>query len=290
MSRILLTSGPTRQYLDPVRYLSNGSSGRMGKALAEAALEAGHEVVIVSGPVEVQYPPAARVLPAISTEEMLEACLGVFPQCDGLIAAAAPCDYRPKVVAAQKIRKTGGTLDVQFVETPDIVARLAAVRTSQWMVAFALETEDLRMRAMQKLERKKCDLIVVNGPAAMYAADTKIEVIDAQGEILAAVAGSKRRVAKALLRLIQSRLMRQLTVEGRFPILSFRCEHSRRVGRVKRVPPRKTATDGGTRFTRPTLHLPQKRDGLGGPSYRLSTESPLARRNLACRVDVPTAF
>ncbi len=208
MSRILLTSGPTRQYLDPVRYLSNGSSGRMGKALAEAALEAGHEVVIVSGPVEVQYPPAARVLPAISTEEMLEACLGVFPQCDGLIAAAAPCDYRPKVVAAQKIRKTGGTLDVQFVETPDIVARLAAVRTSQWMVAFALETEDLRMRAMQKLERKKCDLIVVNGPAAMYAADTKIEVIDAQGEILAAVAGSKRRVAKALLRLIQSRLMR----------------------------------------------------------------------------------
>ena len=210
MSRILLTSGPTRQYLDPVRYLSNGSSGRMGKALAEAALEAGHEVVIVSGPVEVQYPPAARVLPVISTEEMLEACLGVFPQCDGLIAAAAPCDYRPKVVAAQKIRKTGGTLDVQFVETPDIVARLAAVRTSQWMVAFALETEDLRMRAMQKLERKKCDLIVVNGPAAMYAADTKIEVIDAQGEILAAVAGSKRRVAKALLRLIQSRLMRAI--------------------------------------------------------------------------------
>ena len=171
MSRILLTSGPTRQYLDPVRYLSNGSSGRMGKALAEAALEAGHEVVIVSGPVEVRYPQAARVLPVISTEEMLAACLGVFPQCDGLIAAAAPCDYRPKVVAAQKIRKTGGTLDVQFVETPDIVARLGAIRTTQWMVAFALETEDLRMRAMQKLERKKCDLIVVNGPAAMHAAE-----------------------------------------------------------------------------------------------------------------------
>ena len=172
MPRILLTSGPTRQYLDPVRYLSNGSSGRMGKALAEAALEAGHEVVIVSGPVEVRYPRAARVLPVISTEEMLDACLDVFPECDGLIAAAAPCDYRPKVVASQKIRKTGGTLDVQFVETPDIVARLGAIKTSQWMVAFALETEDLRMRAMQKLERKKCDLIVVNGPAAMHAADT----------------------------------------------------------------------------------------------------------------------
>jgi len=208
MSRILLTSGPTRQYLDPVRYLSNGSSGRMGKALAEASLDAGHEVVIVSGPVEVRYPEAARVLPVISTEEMLAACLSVFPECDGLIAAAAPCDYRPNAVAAQKIRKMGGTLDVQLVETPDIVARLGAIKTAQWMVAFALETEDLRLRAMQKLERKRCDLIVVNGPAAMYAVDTKVEVIDAQGEVLAAVAGSKRQVAKAILRVIETRLMR----------------------------------------------------------------------------------
>ena len=124
MSRILITSGPTRQYLDPVRYLSNGSSGRMGKALAEAVLAAGHEVVIVSGPVEVRYPSAARVVPVVSTEEMLAACLDVFPQCAGLIAAAAPCDYRPRVVAAEKIRKTGAPIDVHLVETPDIVARL----------------------------------------------------------------------------------------------------------------------------------------------------------------------
>jgi len=171
-------------------------------------LEAGHEVTVVSGPVEIRYPKAARVLPVVSTEEMLAACLTVFPDCDGLIAAAAPCDYRPKVVAAQKIRKTGGTLDVQFIETPDIVARLGAIKTSQWMVAFALETEDLRMRAMQKLERKRCDLIVVNGPAAMQAADTKVEVIDAQGEVLAAAAGSKRQVARTLLRVIEIRLMR----------------------------------------------------------------------------------
>ena len=84
MARILITSGPTRQFLDPVRYLSNGSSGRMGKALAEAVLDAGHEVVVVSGPVEVRYPRAARVLPVISTEDMLAACLGVFPECAGL--------------------------------------------------------------------------------------------------------------------------------------------------------------------------------------------------------------
>jgi phosphopantothenoylcysteine decarboxylase/phosphopantothenate--cysteine ligase len=179
----------------------------MGKALAEAALEAGHEVVIVSGPVEVCYPSAARVLPVISTEEMLEACLRAFPECDGLIAAAAPCDYRPKVVAVEKIRKSGGGLDVQFVETADIVARLGAIKLSQWMVAFALETEDSRLRAMQKLERKKCDLIVVNGPAAMHAADTKVEVIDARGEVVSALAGSKQDVAKGILRVIDARLI-----------------------------------------------------------------------------------
>ena len=99
MSRILITSGPTRQYLDPVRYLTNASSGRMGAALAAAAVEAGHQVVVVSGPVEVAYPAEAEVISVVSTEEMLAACRKVFPDCDGLIAVAAPCDYRPVAVA-----------------------------------------------------------------------------------------------------------------------------------------------------------------------------------------------
>jgi phosphopantothenoylcysteine decarboxylase/phosphopantothenate--cysteine ligase len=208
MAQILITSGPTRQYFDPVRYLSNGSSGRMGKALAEAALAAGHEVVIVSGPVEVRYPRAARVLPVVSTEDMLAACIEVFPECAGLIAAAAPCDYRPRVVATEKIRKTGTALDVHLVETPDIVARLGAIKTSQWMVAFALETTDHRMRAMQKLERKKCDLIVANGPATMHSTRATVEVIDAAGHVLAAAAGSKRQVAKTVFRVIDEHLLR----------------------------------------------------------------------------------
>jgi phosphopantothenoylcysteine decarboxylase/phosphopantothenate--cysteine ligase len=208
MAQILITSGPTRQYLDPVRYLSNGSSGRMGKALAEAALAAGHQVVIVSGPVEVRYPREARVLPVISTEDMLAACVEVFPECAGLIAAAAPCDYRPRVVAAEKISKTGTALDVHLVETPDIVARLGAIKTSQWMVAFALETTDHRMRAMQKLERKKCDLIVANGPATMHSTRATVEVIDAEGRVLAATVGSKRQVAKTVFSVIEEHLMR----------------------------------------------------------------------------------
>lgn len=209
MSRILITSGPTRQYLDPVRYLTNGSSGRMGEALAEAALDAGHEVLIVSGPVEIRYPPAARVVPVVSTEEMLAACLDVFPQCAGLIAAAAPCDYRPRAVAAEKIRKTGTALDVHLIETPDIVARLGLIKTSQWMVAFALETSDQRMRAMQKLQRKKCDLIVANGPASMHAASAQVEVINAQGQVLAAAEGSKRHVAHTVFRVIEEQLIRR---------------------------------------------------------------------------------
>lgn len=214
MSRILITSGPTHQYLDPVRYLTNASSGRMGAALAAAAIEAGHEVVIVSGPVDVAYAEAAEVIPVISTEEMAQACLEVFPDCDGLIAVAAPCDYRPVVVAQQKIRKTGEPLTLHLVETADVVAALAAVKDSQWMVAFALETEDPRMRALQKLERKNCDLIVLNGPQAMHAADTQVEVINVEGKVLAAFSGSKREVSKDVFRVIQQRLIRARGAPG----------------------------------------------------------------------------
>ncbi len=124
MARILITSGPTRQYLDPVRYLTNGSSGRMGMGLAQAALELGHEVVIVSGPVNITYPAAAKVQWITSTEDLLAHCLELFPACDGAIGAAAPCDYRPLKVANKKISKTGAPLVLELVETPDVMAEL----------------------------------------------------------------------------------------------------------------------------------------------------------------------
>jgi phosphopantothenoylcysteine decarboxylase/phosphopantothenate--cysteine ligase len=209
MSRILITSGPTRQYLDPVRYLTNASSGRMGAALAEAAIAAGHRVVIVSGPVEVAYPKEAEIVKIFSTEELLEACLEIFPQCDGLIAAAAPCDYRPRSVAKHKIHKTGDSLTLELVETPDVVAGLK----HQWMVAFALETEDQHLRAMQKLERKSCDLIVVNGPEAVDASETSIEILDAAGEIVAEFSGGKREVSGEILRTIHERLIKASKIQ-----------------------------------------------------------------------------
>ena len=175
--------------------------------MASAALHAGHDVVVVSGPVDVDYPPEARIVPVVSTEEMLEACLEIFPECDGLIGVAAPCDYRPVVVAPHKIRKTGEPLQLHLVETPDVVALLGAIKQSQWMVAFALETEDLRMRALQKLERKSCDLIVVNGPDAMHAPDAEIEVIDAAGNVLVTACGTKERVGEEIFRVIQQQLV-----------------------------------------------------------------------------------
>ncbi len=208
MARILITSGPTRQYLDPVRYLTNGSSGRMGKALAETALELGHDVVIISGPVTVEYPAAAQIVPIISTEDLLEAGQRWFPECDGLIAAAAPCDYRPQRVASQKMSKTGEPLTLQLIETPDVVATLGHQRRAgQWMVGFALETEDQRYRALAKLERKSCDLMVLNGPEAMDALENAVEIIAPDGAVLESLQGTKEQVARGILRVIEQRLI-----------------------------------------------------------------------------------
>lgn len=208
MARILITSGPTRQYLDPVRYLTNASSGRMGCALAEAALELGHDVVVVSGPVEVTYPRQLEVIEVVSTEEMLSACQTLFPQCDGMIGAAAPCDYRPVAVADHKIAKTGTPLELRLIETPDVVATLGhAKRPDQWVVGFALETDDQRFRALVKLEKKCCDLMVLNGPEAMNAQENSVEIFDRSGALVESLSGAKPLVARGILRTIQRLLI-----------------------------------------------------------------------------------
>lgn len=216
MPRILITSGPTRQYLDPVRYLTNGSSGRMGKALAQAALDLGHEVVIISGPVNVEYPAGATVIPIISTEELLRAARKEFATCDGVIGAAAPCDYRPIQVEQLKIAKTGQPLLLQLVETPDVIATLGSEkRRDQWVVGFALETDDARFKAITKLEKKHCDLIVLNGPAAMDAGDNDIELLNQAGEVVLAARGNKDEVAKQILQVIQRQLIEVFSSVGK---------------------------------------------------------------------------
>lgn len=166
-------------------------------------------MVIVTGPVDVTYPPQCEVIPVVSTEEMLATCQRVFPQCNGLIGVAAPCDYRPIKVEQQKIKKTGEPLVLHLVETPDIVATLAAAKLpQQWLVGFALETEDQRFRAITKMQKKSCDLMVLNGPQAINSAENSVEVLDRTGEVVATISGPKENVAHELFRLISSRLIR----------------------------------------------------------------------------------
>jgi phosphopantothenoylcysteine decarboxylase/phosphopantothenate--cysteine ligase len=180
----------------------------MGRALAQAALGMGHRVTIVSGPVHLEYPRQAKVISVVSTEEMFAAARQVFESCDGLIGAAAPCDYRPVRVESHKIAKTGQPLSLMLVETPDVVATLGAEKKSgQWVVGFALETQDRRIRAIAKLAKKSCDLIVVNGASAIDSPENSVEILDRRGRVVQVAAGSKEHVAEEILRAIQQRLV-----------------------------------------------------------------------------------
>ena len=208
MAHIVITSGPTRQYLDPVRYLTNGSSGQMGAGLAQATLDLGHEVTVISGPVSVSYPRRAKVIDVVTTQEMLEATRDTFQTADGLIGAAAPCDYMPKEIETHKLNKTGHGLELSLIETPDIIATLgASKRAGQWVVGFALETDDIRFRAIVKMSRKCCDMIVSNSAQAMNAAENSVEVILHGGVILAQLTGLKSDVARGILFYIQTHLI-----------------------------------------------------------------------------------
>jgi phosphopantothenoylcysteine decarboxylase/phosphopantothenate--cysteine ligase len=181
----------------------------MGAALAQAALDLGHEVVIVSGPVAIDYPDGAELHRVVTTDEMLQAATNIFGCCQGAIGAAAPCDYMPHAVQSQKISKTGRPLTVELIETADVVATLGQhKRADQWVVGFALETEDQRFRAIVKLERKHCDLMVSNGPSAIDADRNDVELLDPEGRVLASIHGSKQQVAERLLQKIDQRLIR----------------------------------------------------------------------------------
>ena len=158
---ILITAGPTREKIDPVRYLTNRSSGRMGYALAEGALRRGARVLLVSGPTSLTPPGAAEVTRVESTEEMRDAVLRLLPQTSVVIKTAAVSDYRPKATAGQKIKRKG-PMTLELEATPDILQELALKKSTQIVVGFAAETENVLENARQKLVSKSLDAIVVN--------------------------------------------------------------------------------------------------------------------------------
>lgn len=160
--KVVVTAGPTREAIDPVRYLSNHSSGKMGYALAAAAADAGAEVVLISGPVALAAPDRVRRVAVTSAAEMLDAALTEVAGADVFIAAAAVADYRPRCVAAEKIKKSATALTLELELNPDIVATVAALPQRPFVVGFAAETENLLDNARGKLERKGLDLVIAN--------------------------------------------------------------------------------------------------------------------------------
>ena len=177
--KVLVTAGPTREPIDPVRYITNRSSGKMGYALAEAALQMGAEVTLVSGPVTLTPPAGTRVLPVETTEDLLTVMQAEAPAQDIIIQAAAPADYRPREVADQKIKKQAGEpFTLVMAETPDVAKAVGkARRADQFIAGFAAETEKLTEHAAEKLERKNLDMIIANDvtrPGAGFDVDTNI--------------------------------------------------------------------------------------------------------------------
>jgi phosphopantothenoylcysteine decarboxylase/phosphopantothenate--cysteine ligase len=203
--RVLVTAGPTREPIDPVRFVSNPSSGRMGYAVARAAARRGAEVVLVSGPTELPDPAGLRTIRVVTAEEMAAVVLGLADRQDALVAAAAVSDYRPRDPAPSKRKKGEGDETLVFSRTPDILAalgeRLGGRPGGPVLVGFAAETENLVANAREKLRRKRCDLVVgnqVGREGAGFGGDRNEVVLVGPSE-LAEIAGTKDAVADAIL-------------------------------------------------------------------------------------------
>jgi phosphopantothenate-cysteine ligase/phosphopantothenoylcysteine decarboxylase/phosphopantothenate--cysteine ligase len=188
--RFLITAGPTREPIDPVRFLSNRSSGRMGYALAEAVLAAGHAVTLVSGPVALAVPAGAQMVRIETAREMFEAVRDAIGGCDAAVFCAAVADYRPVAAAAQKLKKSGDRLILELEPTEDILDSARSVFGFRgYLVGFAAETEKLFEHAQAKLERKGCDLLVAND-----VAQPGIGFDSDENEVMLCLPGGRSRV------------------------------------------------------------------------------------------------
>lgn len=202
--RVMVTAGPSREALDPVRYISNRSSGKMGYAIAQAAQKRGAEVTLLSGPVAIEVPQGVKLVPFTTTQELLDRASELAQEQDLLIQAAAPADYRAKEVAPQKIKKQGGEpMTFTLVENPDVAATLGkAKRSGQVFVGFAAETNDVLAHARDKLARKNLDMIVANDvtrPGAGFDVDTNIVTLITKDGQEALPMMSKAEVAQRIL-------------------------------------------------------------------------------------------
>ncbi|HHV79806.1 MAG TPA: bifunctional phosphopantothenoylcysteine decarboxylase/phosphopantothenate--cysteine ligase CoaBC [Firmicutes bacterium] len=206
--KILVTAGPTREHFDPVRFISNPSSGKMGYAIAEAARDRGATVKLISGPSFLQPPEDVDVIRVVSAAEMYQRVMEWFEWCDVVVKAAAVSDYRPQTVERQKIKKGETELTVKLISTTDILAELGKKKGEKVLVGFAAETQDLVQNAREKIKRKNLDLIVVNDVSGTrsgvgFGSDTNaVKLIGSNGGIRDVPLGPKYEVAHSILDLV----------------------------------------------------------------------------------------
>ncbi len=206
--RFVITAGPTREAIDPVRFLTNHSSGKMGYALARQAAYRGADVVLISGPVQLKAPSGVQLVPVSSAQQMFEAMQQYYSDADVVIKSAAVADYRPKTVAQQKIKKTDGDMVLELERNADILAWLGSHKTTQILVGFAAETNDVEQNALAKLKRKQLDFIAANDVTAAHSGfgkDTnQVTLYGADGSVTALPVLSKDDTANRILDTIKA--------------------------------------------------------------------------------------
>lgn len=208
--KVVVTAGGTIERIDPVRYITNDSSGKMGVAFAAVARDMGADVTLVAANMQVSYPDGVKVVKVQSADDMYEAVHKIWPQTDIMIKAAAVADYRPAEEAKQKIKKKDDTFTLSLVKTVDILETLGKAKTHQYLIGFAAETNDVEFHARGKLERKNADLIVANDvsqPGIGFGSDMNaVEIYDKHGLIKELAVTSKEEVARQVLLIAASQL------------------------------------------------------------------------------------
>lgn len=201
--RLLVTAGPTREYFDSVRFISNASTGKMGFAIASAAVAQGHRVTLISGPVSLDFPTGVHGVRVVSAAEMFDAAVREFESCDAAVMAAAVSDFRPKHCGPNKLPKNDCALTVELEATRDICAHLGSMKGSRVVVGFAMEDHEHKAHAEEKLHRKGCDAIVMNDLANLASNEAAIQVFRGDIGWQKSITGTKLQVAESIILLVE---------------------------------------------------------------------------------------
>jgi phosphopantothenoylcysteine decarboxylase/phosphopantothenate--cysteine ligase len=204
--RFLITAGPTREPIDPVRFISNRSSGKMGYAIAEAALAEGHDVTLISGPVNLEAPHDAKLISVSTSDEMFEAVHGHADQCNVCVLCAAVADYKPANVSSTKIKKRGANFSLELIPTRDILDSLRHRQDRQFgLVGFAAETDHLEENATKKLRAKNCDIMIANDVSGknsgMESDVNEVTILFRDGEKKKISRAQKKNIARELVKI-----------------------------------------------------------------------------------------